>query len=51
MLETLRRATVLPRLYIEGVACAAAALAFFWLLANGAIQPLAVLLLELYLAF
>ncbi len=51
MLETLRRATVLPRLHIEGVASVAAALAFFWLLAKGAIEPLAVLLLELFLVF
>ena len=51
MLESIRRAVVVPSLSLELVASAATAFAFFWLLAQGMIQPIAVYLLELYLTF
>jgi hypothetical protein len=51
MLEAIRKAVDIPTVPLEGVATAVTAAAFFWLLAKGAIQPLAIYLLELYLSF
>jgi hypothetical protein len=51
MLETIRRSVVLPRVRVDYLATAATTLAFGWLLANDHIRPLAVYLLQLYLAF
>ena len=51
MLESIRRTIVWPRVNLEGVATVATVVAFFWLLAQGAIQPIAVFLLEIYLSF
>ena len=51
MSESIRRAVIVPSLNLELVATAVTAFAFFWLLAHGLIQPLAVYLLELYLTF
>ncbi len=54
MLEALRKAVFVPSVptkWVEGGLVAATVGAFVWLLVEGAIQPLAVLLLELYLLF
>ena len=51
MLAAIRKAVHVPDLPLEGVVSAVTALAFLWLLAKGAIQPLAVYLLQLYLSF
>ncbi len=49
MLQSIR--LVLPRLPVEALACVGTGAAFFWLLAEGAIQPIAVYLLQLFLTF
>jgi hypothetical protein len=51
MLETIRRTVALPKLRVDYVASAATTLAFGWLLINDHIHPVAVYLLQLYLAF
>lgn len=50
-MESIRRAFVIPLPNLEAVASAVTGAAFLWLLARGAIQPIFVYLLELYLAF
>ena len=51
MLEAIRKAVDVPTVPFEGLVTAVTAAAFFWLLARGAIQPLAIYLLEIYLSF
>jgi hypothetical protein len=51
MMETIRRSVALPRLRVDYLATATTTLAFAWLLINDHIHPLAVYLLQLYLAF
>jgi hypothetical protein len=51
MLETLRRTVALPKLRVDYVVSAATTLAFGWLLINDHVHPVAVYLLQLYLAF
>lgn len=52
MLEMTRRAAaVLPRLPLEALAAVGTTSAFGWLLANDLVAPIAVYLLELFLAF
>jgi len=50
-MESIRRAVVVPRINVEAAAGVATGSAFLWLLARGAIQPIFVYLLEVYLAF
>jgi hypothetical protein len=49
-MELIRKAIVLPQAGIEAAASAVTVLAFLWLLARGALEPIAVYLLELYLS-
>jgi hypothetical protein len=49
-MEWIRKAIVLPQVSIEATAGVATAVAFFWLLTRGALEPIAVYLLELYLS-
>ena len=51
MLAAIQKAVHLPAVRLEGVVSAATGLAFFWLLAQGVIQPVAIFLLQLYLWF
>lgn len=51
MLETIRRSVALPRLRFDYLLTAATTLSFGWLLASDLLHPLAVYLLQLYLAF
>jgi len=51
MLEAIRKAVVLPHVPAQALIAAVTFTAFGWLLVNDLIQPLAVLLLQLYLAF
>ena len=51
MLESIRKAVVVPSLNLEIVVGAATVFSFIWLLAHGFIRPIAVYLLELYLTF
>ena len=51
MLEAIRKAAELPRVSPQLVVAAVTLTAFGWLLVNDLIRPLAVLLLQLYLAF
>jgi len=51
MIQSLRRSVAVPNLNVEAVAGAATVGAFAWLLAHGYVRPIAVYLLELYLAF
>lgn len=51
MLDTVRRSLAIPRLRIDVALAAATTVSFGWLLANDFLQPLAVYLLQLYLAF
>ncbi|MDH3746368.1 MAG: hypothetical protein OES47_14820 [Acidobacteriota bacterium] len=54
MLEAIRKTVPIPELTavaLEVPVAVVTAIAFVWLLAQGAIQPLAVYLLELYLLF
>lgn len=51
MLEAIRKAAVLPRVSPQALIAAVTFSAFGWLLVNDLIRPLAVLLLQLYLAF
>ncbi|MDH3253640.1 MAG: hypothetical protein OEM62_01515 [Acidobacteriota bacterium] len=50
MLDTLRRTVPISALPIDGLIAAGTGLAFFWLLSQGYIRPLAIYLLELYLS-
>jgi hypothetical protein len=51
MLEAIRKAAVLPSVSPQALTVAVTLTAFCWLLVNDLIRPLAVLLLQLYLAF
>ena len=51
MLEAIRKAAVLPHVSAQTLIAVVTFTAFGWLLVNDLIQPLAVLLLQLYLAF
>lgn len=51
MLEAIRKAAVLPRVSTQAVIAAVTFAAFGWLLINDLVRPLAMLLLQLYLAF
>ncbi len=52
MLETTRKAVAtFPRLSIEALAVVGTTSTFGWLLAHDLIQPIAVYLLEIFLAF
>lgn len=51
MLQTLRQAVVVPRPVAAAALPALTLAAFVWLLVNDAIQPVAVVLLQLYLSF
>ncbi len=51
MLEAIRKAVVLPHLSPQVLIATVTFAAFGWLLVNDLIRPLAVLLLQLYLAF
>ncbi len=51
MLEAIRKAIVIPGVPVQVVVSAVTLLAFAWLLVNDLVRPLAVLLLQLYLAF
>jgi hypothetical protein len=51
MLESIRRALPLPQVPTHTALCGTSVLAFGWLLASDSIQPIAVYLLQIYLAF
>jgi hypothetical protein len=51
MLHALRKVVLVPGVSTRAIFAAATFLAFGWLLAGDLIRPLAVLLLQLYLAF
>ncbi len=51
MLEAIRKAAALPRISSQTAIAAVTLTSFGWLLVNDLIRPLAVLLLQLYLAF
>jgi hypothetical protein len=51
MLETVRRAVPISALPVDGLVAVGTGAAFFWLLAQGYIRPLAIYMLELYLSF
>ena len=51
MLETVRRAVPISALPVDGLVAIGTGAAFFWLLTQGYIRPLAIYLLELYLSF
>ena len=51
MIESIRKAITLPQVPIQVVATGLTVSAFAWLLAQGAIQPIAIYLLQLYLSF
>lgn len=51
MLQTIRKALPLPLVPAQGLLCGASVLAFAWLLATDTIRPIAIYLLQLYLAF
>ena len=51
MLEAIRKAISLPQVPVQAVVTGLTVSAFVWLLAQGAIQPLAIYLLQLYLSF
>jgi hypothetical protein len=51
MLQSIRRAIPLPLIPIHTVVCGSSMLAFGWLLVSDSIKPIAVYLLQIYLAF
>ncbi len=51
MLQAIRKTAALPRLTLGWTVPAVTMAAFLWLLAQNAIQPVAIFLLELYLSF
>ena len=51
MFETVRRAVPISALPVDGLVAVGTGAAFFWLLAQGYIRPLAIYMLELYLSF
>jgi hypothetical protein len=51
MLQSIRRSLTVPQLPILPALSTVSVLAFVWLLVSDTIQPIAVYLLQLYLAF
>ena len=51
MIESIRKAIALPQVPVQAIAAGLTVSAFAWLLAQGAIQPIAIYLLQLYLSF
>lgn len=51
MLAAIRKALLVPSIPYQAVATVTTVAAFYWLLANDLIQPLAVFALQLFLAF
>lgn len=51
MLESLRRSLVIPQLPVSTLLSVATVASFGWLLIQDAIQPLALILLQVYLTF
>jgi hypothetical protein len=51
MLQAIRRAIALPQVPMQALAAVVSVLAFGWLLINDLVQPIVILLLELFLTF
>lgn len=51
MLQSIRRAIALPQVPVQALATVVSVLAFGWLLINDLVQPIVILLLELFLTF
>jgi hypothetical protein len=51
MIESIRKAIALPQVPVQAIVTGLTVSAFAWLLAQGAIQPLAIYLFQLYLSF
>ncbi len=51
MLQAIRRAIALPQVSMQALAAVVSVLAFGWLLINDLVQPIVILLLELFLTF
>ena len=51
MLQAIRRAIALPQVPMQALATVVSVLAFSWLLINDLVQPIVILLLELFLTF
>ena len=51
MFETVRKVVPISALPVDGLVAVGTGGAFFWLLSQGYIRPLAIYLLELYLSF
>lgn len=51
MIQAIRKVISLPQLPVQAIITGLTVSAFVWLLAQGAIQPLAIYLLQLYLSF
>jgi hypothetical protein len=51
MLQSIRRAIALPQVPVQALAAVVSVLAFGWLLVNDLVQPIVILLLELFLTF
>jgi hypothetical protein len=51
MLQSIRRAIALPQVPVQALATVVSVLAFGWLLVNDLVQPIVILLLELFLTF
>ena len=51
MLHAIRRAIALPQVPLQALAAVVSVLAFGWLLVNDLVQPIVILLLELFLTF
>jgi hypothetical protein len=51
MLQAIRRAIALPQVPLQALATIVSVLAFGWLLVNDLVQPIVILLLELFLTF
>lgn len=51
MLQSIRRAIALPQVPVQALAAVVSVLAFGWLLVNDLVQPIVIILLELFLTF
>ena len=51
MLQSIRRAVAFPQVPVQALAAVVSVLAFGWLLVNDLVQPIVILLLELFLTF
>jgi hypothetical protein len=51
MLQSIRRAIAFPQVPVQALAAVVSVLAFGWLLVNDLVQPIVILLLELFLTF